>query len=190
MFWGAHVFPAPPQLQTGHGAVWGSLGRPGRLAVGTPCPGAEELLDQLPASPCPNPVVAIGWCSAPLLHRGEAPTAPLPLLQKERVSLALSKIPRTPRPEITAVLAACHAQGTGRPRVQLLCGAAQACADAGWMIYKRRLMMCHCLSMIHEGIVFDIVLAGRFLFFCIPDYIISFCVILCVIIVQLREGAF
>lgn len=140
MFWGACVFPHPPKLHAGYGAIWESLGGRGRLAVGTPCPEAEvlldQLLDQLPASPCPNPALALGWCSALLLHPGEAPTASPPLLRKERVSVALSKIPRAPRPEIMAMLAASHPQGTGWPHVQLLCGAAQACADAGWMIYK------------------------------------------------------
>lgn len=134
------MFPHPTQLHASYGAIWGSLGGHRRLVVGTPCPEAEVLLDQLlyqlPASPCPNPSVALGWCSALLLHRGEAPTASPPLQRKERVSVALSKIPRAPRPEITAMLAASHAQGTGWPHVQLLCGAAQACADAGWMIYK------------------------------------------------------
>lgn len=42
-----------------------------------------------------------------------------------------------------------------------------------------------------DGIVFDKILAGRFLFFCTPDYgMISFCVVPGVIIVQSMKGAF
>lgn len=175
-FWGAHACPAPsaPHRTRSHLGLLVD-----GLVAGTPWPGGVMLLDQLPVPESHSPQHVDGAQHlSPCKERG--PHCLSPFATEEGISPALSIIPRAPNPDITAAL-----RGWGGLCVELLLSVQHRVGIRP----TNGPMMWHSLHTIHEIILFDIVLTGRFLFFCITgDDAFPICVF--VIIVLSMRGAF